>query len=91
MEYRKRPIQMEPRDSSRGHLFRRPMLIYYILDRSSPNQPSAGSLSNPSAHPHHSDRCEAIEQHSGMMRQGQRARQKYDKEEEEKQRGRNLR
>ena len=43
-----------------------------------------------SAHPHHSDRCEAIEQHSRMMRQGQRARQKYDKEEEEKQRGRKL-
>jgi hypothetical protein len=38
-----------------------------------------------SAHPHHSDRCEAIQQHSIEMRQGQRARQKYDKEEEEKQ------
>ena len=44
-----------------------------------------------SAHPHHSDRCEAIKQHSRKMRQGQRARQKYDKEEEEKQRGRKLR
>ena len=33
-----------------------------------------------SAHPHHSDRCEAIQQHSILieMRQGQRARQKYD-------------
>ena len=33
-----------------------------------------------SAHPHHSDRCEAIQRHSILieMRQGQRARQKYD-------------
>jgi len=44
-----------------------------------------------SAHPPHSDRCEAIEQHSRKMRQGQRARQKYDKEEKEKQPGRKLR
>ena len=40
-----------------------------------------------SAHLPHSDRYEAFEQHSRMMRQGQRARQNYDKEEEEKQRG----
>jgi hypothetical protein len=44
-----------------------------------------------SAHLHHSDRCEAVEQLSRMMRQGQRARQNYDKEEEEKQWGRKLR
>ena len=33
-----------------------------------------------SAHSHHSDRCEAIQQHSILieMRRGQRARQKYD-------------
>jgi hypothetical protein len=33
-----------------------------------------------SAHPHHSDRCEAIQQHSILieMRQGQGTRQKYD-------------
>src|SRR6266478_1535904 len=63
---------------SRDDLFRRPpMLIYRLIFYS--------------AHPPHSDRCEAIEQHSRKMRQGQRARQKYDKEEKEKQRGRKLR
>ena len=32
------------------------------------------------AHPHHSDRCEAIQQHSILieMRQGQGTRRKYD-------------
>ena len=33
-----------------------------------------------SAHPHYSDRREAVQQHSGEMRQGQRPRQKYGEE-----------
>ena len=33
-----------------------------------------------SAHPHYSDRREAVQQHSGEMRRGQRPRQKYGEE-----------